>query len=161
MGYTHYWRRPVNHEDRVRFAQLGTDIKRIIEASERAGVKVCGPSGVGEPEFNEQFIAFNGRAPKLDHESFVWTSKAERAEWDDPWRDQPAAEQVFDFTKTARKPYDAVVTACLLRAKHVYGGDVDVTSDGSWDEWAEGRALYAEVFGEEPTCPFTPEEVRA
>lgn len=149
MGYTHYWRRPVGTEDREKFRELGTDIKRILEEAENQQIRIAGPSGVGNPEFNEQYIGFNGRGPKLDHESFVWTCATERPPYYDHYS-KPADEPVFDFCKTARKPYDAVVTASLIRAKHIYGDQVHVSSDGSWDEWAEGRALYEKVFGEVP-----------
>jgi hypothetical protein len=65
----------------------------------------------------------------------------------------------FDFCKTARKPYDAVVTACLILLKQTYGDAVEVSSDGSWSEWQDGRDLYAKVFGVEARAPFEDETV--
>lgn len=153
MGYTHYWRRPVGPEDRAKFQALGSDVKRIIEEAKKRQITIAGPSGQGEPEFNERFFAFNGRAPKLDHESFSWNVKVERPAYYDHYG-HPADEPLFDFCKTARKPYDAVVTAVLIRAKVIYGDDLWVGSDGWWPDWEEGRSLYFDTFGEEAPMPL-------
>ncbi len=152
MGYTHYWYRPEGHEDREAFRQLGTDAKRIIAQAERTGIHLGNWDGEGEPEFTELDFALNGVGEEA-HESFRWTSEVTREPVDGEW--------VFDFTKTAHKPYDAVITAILIRAKHIYGDAVRVESDGSWDDWADGRALYEQVFGTEAVRPFSREEVGA
>ena len=52
------------------------------------------------------------------------------------------------------KPYDAVVTAILIRAKSIYGSCVEISSDGDWSEWQAGREMYETVFGEVAECPF-------
>ena len=45
----------------------------------------------------------------------------------------------FACCKTERKPYDAIVVACLLVAKHHLGAAIEVSSDGNWeDEWLNG-----------------------
>jgi hypothetical protein len=153
MGYTHYWYRLDGSNDREAFRQLGTDAKRIIAQAERNGIRLANWDGTGEPEFTELSFALNGVGEEA-HESFRWKVNAERHEMDtDEW--------LFDFTKTAYKPYDAVVTAILIRAKVLYGDAVRVESDGSWDDWAEGRALYEQVFGIDAPSPFRREEVGA
>jgi hypothetical protein len=97
-------------------------------------------------------FALNGVGEEA-HESFRWTSEVTREPVDGEW--------VFDFTKTAYKPYDAVVTAILIRAKHIYGDAVRVESDGSWDDWTMGRNLYELTFGMAPESPFSRSEVEA
>jgi hypothetical protein len=53
----------------------------------------------------------------------------------------------FNFCKTAAKPYDEVVTACLLVARdHFPPSVLEISSDGSWSDWAEGAKLYSAVF---------------
>ena len=52
------------------------------------------------------------------------------------------------------KPYDAVVTAILIRAKTIYGSCVSISSDGDWHEWQAGRDMYEAIFGEVAECPF-------
>ena len=54
----------------------------------------------------------------------------------------------FQFTKTAYKPYDEVVTACLIVARdHFPPALLTIHSDGEWAEWARGAALYEQVLG--------------
>ena len=66
----------------------------------------------------------------------------------------------FDFCKTrSTTGYDREVTACLILLKDVMGDDVKVSSDGGWEEWIRGRALYSEAFGVIPGCPWGPEDV--
>lgn len=50
------------------------------------------------------------------------------------------------FCKTARLPYDTVVTACLIILKHRLGSLINVTSDGSRDEWNDGLILVQKVL---------------
>lgn len=42
------------------------------------------------------------------------------------------------FCKTARKPYDVLVTASLCILKHYLPGVFDVNSDGDYPDWAAG-----------------------
>jgi hypothetical protein len=84
----------------------------------------------------------------MSHETFTWKALPTQVEWR---KDEP---EIFDFCKTAQKPYDAVVTAILIRAKEIYGSCVSISSDGDWSEWQDGRNLYEAVFGEVAQCPF-------
>jgi hypothetical protein len=34
---------------------------------------------------------------------------------------------------------------------------VDISSDGYWSEWLNGRELYKRVFGNDPKSPFVVE----
>ena len=150
MGYTHYWQRPrKNAGSAYMFGLLALDAKKIIAYAEPFGVIIKDSNGEGKPNFNESFFAFNGDASEgADHETFLWEGIPTIQDWR---QDEPMS---FDFCKTAHKPYDAVVTAILIRAKHIYGSCVEVSSDGSWDEWEKGRALYVAVFGEMALTPF-------
>jgi hypothetical protein len=96
----------------------------------------------------------------LSHETFRWEANPVQPEW------RKDEILYFDFCKTNQKPYDAVVTAILIRAKVIYGKLLQVGSDGewtgdplSWGTWASGRALYEEVFNIEAPCPFVRAEV--
>lgn len=147
MGYTHYWRRPHGHENREAYRQLGTDVRAIVWTASTLGIECAGFDGTGEPEFTELRFGLNGLGDE-SHETFLWQARPMRAEWEDP------TGPTFDFTKTARKPYDAVVTASLIRAKLIYGDAVVVSSDGEWSEWLPGRRLYLSTFGEIAPWPF-------
>ena len=157
MGYTHYWRRPrTNAGSSYMYGKLALDAKKIIAEGERDGIRIRNGNGEGEPEFNEAFFSINGDASgftddgrDLVHETFCWEGIPSVSKHR---KDEPTT---FDFCKTAYKPYDAVVTAILIRAKHIYGSCVSVSSDGEWGEWQAGRELYKRVFGEVAGCPFT------
>jgi len=57
------------------------------------------------------------------------------------------------FCKTARKPYDIVVTACLLILYYRLGDLIDISSDGDTDDWVNGRALAKQVLKLNITIP--------
>jgi len=156
MGYTHYWDRPKkNSGSAYMFGQLALDAKKVIAQAEKEGIRIRDGQGEGEPNFNEGFFAINGDANAhtpdgrdLAHETFYWEGIPTIQEWR---KDEPT---YFDFCKTARKPYDAVITAILIRAKKIYGECVKVSSDGDWSEWQTGRDLYERVFNEVAECPL-------
>ena len=54
---------------------------------------------------------------------------------------------VFDFCKTAHKPYDLCVTACLIVLKHHFKDDILVHSDGDDPDWEQARKLCDEILG--------------
>ena len=57
------------------------------------------------------------------------------------------SENEADFCKTARYPYDTVVTACLIIMKHYLGDSFQVNSDGYASDWADGLILAKQVLG--------------
>ena len=135
--------------------ELALDAKKIIQQAEREGIRIRDAYGENEPEFNEARFGINGDASgftadgrDLAHESFIWEGIPSISEWR---KDEP---NTFDFCKTAHNPYDAVVTAILIRAKHIYGSCVSISSDGNWQDWQAGRELYERVFSEVAECPF-------
>lgn len=172
MGYTHYWY-VKRDADREKVAEAG---RQMAEAVREATVELAGGLGTGEPELGEDgTVWFNGRGPEDNHETFAWPPDLDDAQG---WR--PAAlgdsDSVFTFCKTARKPYDAVVVACLLRAKAVLGDAIRVATDAQSPEefagsevsegWRDVNAqlghptedsggetassLYRRVYGEDP-----------
>jgi hypothetical protein len=131
MGYTHQWESEAIADDG--WAKLLDAANRIMGA---ADVRLAGPMGDGEPVLDDQQIALNGvAADEEGYETFALDASGGR-----------------DFCKTARRPYDTVVTAILLRAALTVPG-FSVSSDGQWSEWEDGRALYTRVFGEAPAKP--------
>ena len=53
----------------------------------------------------------------------------------------------FQFTKTAYKPYDLAVTACLVIAKHHLGEQIVVRSDDNMENWHEAMQLCHYFLG--------------
>ena len=155
MGYTHYWKRPRNNAGSAyMFGLLALDAKKIIAQAEQDGIRIRNGQGEGEPEFNEAYFSINGHASHyvegrdLAHETFCWEGIPSISEHR---KDEP---ETFDFCKTNYKPYDVVVTAILIRAKHIYGSCVSISSDGDWQDWQAGRKMYQAAFGEDARCPF-------
>jgi hypothetical protein len=87
------------------------------------------------PEFSADTIHFNGKEPD-DYESFVLN---------------PGASS-FEFCKTQFRPYDRLVCAVLIAAKHRLGDGIEISSDGDWSEWADGLALYIAAFPDRSTA---------
>jgi len=157
MGYTHYFTRDKrNVGSALMFGRLALDAKEIIKQAKSEGIEICGADGFGSPEFREAYFAFNGTCVgHLDHESFWWQAMPVQPDYQYEYKKGTDREnEIFEFCKTAYKPYDAVVTAVLIRAKEIYGTVVEIYSDGNWDEWRAGRDLYERVFGEVAKCPF-------
>jgi hypothetical protein len=149
-GYTHHfiWRQDpdpgVLHECVV-------DMSRIIAARWST---LAGPEGQGKPEINSLDLVFNGIGDQ-GHEPFVFPGRLDRI----PGFPGPKG---FNFCKTAAKPYDAVVTACLLVARdHFPPSVLAISSDGAWNQgaWGTGANLYLSVLGRTPKDPTGGEKV--
>ena len=53
----------------------------------------------------------------------------------------------FSCTKTAYRPYDIAVTACLIIAKHYLGEQIRILSDGESKDWDDARMLCEQFLG--------------
>lgn len=121
MGYSHRFR------NAVATAEVIDDANAILSLT---SVEVAGPAGTGSPELSlSDGILLNGSAAKNeDYETFHLVG-TNGDEYGGSW-----------FCKTARRPYDEVVTAILVSAfLHTGAG---VTTDGTWENWQPGIALY-------------------
>lgn len=138
MGYTHYWTNDWELDDEA-WTDITAAVKRIITLGEREVTKapgystatftvhIKGPDGRGMPEFSQAYITLNGDAP-FDHESFaIYRARS------------------TEFCKTARKPYDLVVTACLAYLATYHG--FEVSSDGDAEDWIAGVRLANNAVG--------------
>jgi hypothetical protein len=156
MGYTHYFERKIDgSNDPQAYALFREGAEKLILEAQATGITIADGFGdkAGYWENTENRVAFNGLGED-SHETFGWDAIC-------PINPIHRAGKpfYFDFCKTARKPYDAVVTACLILLKQTYGEAVQVSSDGSWSEWQAGRDLYTTVFGVEAPAPFEDESV--
>jgi hypothetical protein len=156
VGYTHYWR--VDRDaDRARLVEAGREMAKVLRAS-----AVPLADGMGEPgtepviDLDAGSVWFNG-VEDDGCETFYWPPDLGRPAQNDPGR-------TFDFCKTWGMPYDSVVVACLLVAQRVLGEQIEVTSDGTLEDFLDHtehgepgeespRSLYVRVFGNEPPIP--------
>ncbi len=129
MGWTHHWQRPLALP-KDRFALVVEDCRRLLDA--HIGI-VAGPEGIGRPVITASEILFNGQHP-LVCEPFEFR----RVE-----RYRHGRERLFTFCKTEHLPYDLLVQAALIVAKHYLGSLVSITSDGGDGSWKDARELVA------------------
>jgi hypothetical protein len=125
MGYTHYWRRPkILTEDR--WSSFCNDIERLCFFYKE----------ILKYGITDDYISING----IDGCETLYIDRVS----EDTERDE---EQVFDFCKTNRAPYDIVVMVALMLLHHHYP-NVKITSDGSIDnEWSVAGRVCKSLFG--------------
>jgi hypothetical protein len=151
-GYTHYWEWHA-HPDPKALAACIADMSRVIEA--RRSILTDGQSrtGAGAVFLEEQVfgdagarvpaVVFNGIGDDA-HEAFGF-----------PLAPFTSDDSSFQFVKTAYKPYDEVVTACLIVARDYFSPEVvTISSDGDWSDWKAGAALYERVLGRDAHDPM-------
>jgi hypothetical protein len=121
VGFTRYWTvtRDVDPQTVLEAGRKMGDVVRV------SGVSRAGPDGTGKPIVNANTgeVAFSGVEGE-DYETFRWppdfvTGQASPTD----------QNSVFDFCKTGRLPYDAVVAACLAVAQEVLGESMTVEAD--------------------------------
>jgi len=138
MGYTHYWYRP-KELDSDRFSDAIKDIALVFSFTEGQKFPVgytYAKQIVDVYELNRREINFNGIGED-GHETFNISDEYSNNE--DYWK--------FNCCKTARKPYDTCVVACLIIFKHHLGDDIKIMSDGNPEDWNKGLKLVQDVLG--------------
>jgi hypothetical protein len=137
-GYTHYytWHQ---EPDAVSMRECIGEMRLLVEARR---AMLAGLEGEGAPLIESESLIFNGIGDD-SHEPFVFPGTIVRT---------PPVPQLlpgFNICKTAAKPYDEVVTACLIAARdHFPISVLAIGSDGSWSggDWRQGASLYSSVL---------------
>lgn len=126
MGYTHYWTQNKN----IKQAEWDKFLKFVRNATVMSGVEIVDGSGEKgtKPNLDNEVIALNG-SDRDSHETFAMYND-NGGQW--------------NFCKTARKPYDKVVVACLESALE-NNIITEWTSDGNPTDHKAGLDLHAEV----------------
>lgn len=144
MGYTHYWT----------FQQPKRGDAAKVEALYQKAVKDCAKIIRTYYEANGGLSGYTAHTPIGTYGGLLVNGKGDDAHEDFSLREhfkQNFAttfyrEPGFNFCKTARKPYDVVVTACLIVLKHRLGDYIDVSSDGYQHDWEAGLELAKRVL---------------
>lgn len=127
MGYTHYYL-PLTKPTKGQWNEFLTVCKKLYKnlpekintaggCYENETLTISGWNGQGKPKFNKKEVRFNG-SNELGHETFSI------------YFHTPVKN--FNFCKTARKPYDLLVVACLIAAYQYL--DYRFSSDGFNDD---------------------------
>ena len=106
MGYTRYWNIKNDLDDSkfIKFKEISSQIVELFDIT------------LDDIIIDDSVVRFNGVGDDA-HETFVFSKKSG-----------------LNFCKTQRKPYDAVVCACLLTAVNIFGSDISFSSDGDNDD---------------------------
>jgi len=161
MGYTHYFRSKKTSPEK--WNQIVEDCKKLVanmpsyntnaETYYADNLLLIDDQQGGEPILNEKEILFNGtdanfnydenNYPAMSHETFHLEQN--------PQPFYPSQKDVngyiFKFCKTARKPYDLIVQACLLVYKHYSPDTISLGSDGDDEEWKLSEKFVTDVLG--------------
>lgn len=146
MGYTHYWYQPKAKSaapSAGAWGRLIGDVQALIMQARKEGIALGDGLGEGGAlEIDSDRIWFNGVGDGA-HETFNLERRPVAPDWD------KGKSQVFNFCKTARKPYDAVVCGALILARWHLAGKISISSDGDMSpgEWPEGVALLNRSCG--------------
>ena len=134
MGYSHYWEWH-GTPDKGRLSACLADMQRLVDAAQQP---LAGPEDDEDQELGPLQFAFNGIG---DH-------AAEPFEF-------PGFDG-FNSCKTRHRPYDEIVTACLLVARNHFPPEMlEISSDGKWAaDWQKGARLYSAVFDREACNPL-------
>ena len=133
MGYTHYWTvkkgKSIGKAETIeaKYQRAIADCQRIVKAWYRENGALSGYTAHAKLG-KYGGIQVNGKGED-GHETFTL-----REHFNQNFENGEG----FNFCKTARKPYDTVVTACLSVLKHRLGDAIDVSSDGDASDWIEG-----------------------
>lgn len=151
MGYTHYW----SWKKRPSAAKLQAAIRDIAKVVRSAASGfLAGGNGEGKPLVTPTEVAFNGSSGD-SYETFAFPGDFPEGTDD--------SSDGFNFTKTARRPYDAFVTAALIVVRQHFDTDVlEIRSDGDPEEWIDGPSedvqggfrIYVHVFQKRPRLDF-------
>jgi hypothetical protein len=146
MGYTHYWYRKTEL-DADKFSNASDDCKRMCQTLKKNGVKIVYEfDEPKDPVFTDDKVRFNGCGDNGHETFYIAQSFSSRGP-------SFGGNKEFAFCKTAHKPYDIAVCACLIIFKHWFP-DMDVSSDGQMQDWQNGLDAVKSEFGEEYVKDF-------
>lgn len=130
MGYTHYWKINQIHgqakKNELKYKLAILECSKIVKAYYKEHGEISG---------------YTAHCKLGEYGGLNVNGKGEDAHEDFEMREHFSENKDFNFCKTARKPYDIVVTACLALLKHRLGDAFTVSSDGRANDWAYGVAL--------------------
>ncbi len=136
MGYTHYFKfkkAPAKKAAQVEalYKKTLTECQKIVLFYSKTNGGLSGYSAHSKLSAYGG-LNFNGSGEN-GHETFVL-------------REHYSENESFNFCKTAQKPYDVVVTACLIVLAHRLKGLIEVSSDGRAEDFTAGLDLAKTVL---------------
>lgn len=134
MGYTHYWT----------FKKPAKGQTAKIEAKYQLAIKQCNKI---IKAYSAEFGGLSGySAHAKGYGGLHVNGSRENAHEDFSIREHFSQNDTGNFCKTAQKPYDVVVVACLIVLKHYLQDNIQVDSDGEKSDWIDGLNLATKVL---------------
>jgi len=130
MGYTNSWNLKEDFTD-TEFIKLANHTKKMIKFfEEELEIKFSQLEIAFEySDKNLNFISFNGdNENDLDHETFIF-EQIKREKYDYETQDDYDDLGAFNFCKTNRKPYDALVWNILRKAYQIAPKKISIGND--------------------------------
>ena len=130
MGYTNNWHQKDDFTD-TEFNKLAKHTKKMIKFfEEELEINFSQKEIVFEySDKNLNFISFNGdNENDLDHETFIF-EQIKREKYDYETQDDYDDLGAFNFCKTNRKPYDALVWNILRKAYQIAPKKISIGND--------------------------------
>ena len=135
MGYTHY------------YSFKKTDKAEILEKKYKQACLEC--AKVLKYIYKEYNISLSGYSVHAKIGQYGWlkfNGKGTLAHEDFILREHFNQNEGFNFCKTAQKPYDLAVTACLAVLKYRLGNAIIVESDGDSIDFIEGTLAASTIL---------------
>jgi hypothetical protein len=136
LGFTHYFeivnKKGMTQVNEMKYSKAILDCQRIVRHYYKENGGLSG---------------YTAHSPIGAYGGLKVNGKGNDAHEDFTMREHFAENEGFNFCKTARKPYDMVVVACLAVLAHRLGDAFKVSSDGEANEWTEGVRLARDVTG--------------
>jgi hypothetical protein len=142
LGYTQYWK-PTGEFTTNQFAELRLNAAKIIEVAKQLPYKI----GIDTDGSNDTTISINGCVLNKDPEEIDEYELEELTH--ETFELFANHVSTFNFCKTARKPYDIVVVACLIAAEAAAvkaGFTMNLSTDGEIENWQKGMELFAQAL---------------
>lgn len=141
MGYTHYWN--VN-KIRGQASQQEKDYQLAIRQCQRIILKYNKEMKDLDLKHPDRLSGYSAHTKVKQYGGLNINGVGELAHETFSMREH-FGENESDFCKTALKPYDTVVVACLITLKHYLGQGFSVDSDGDAADWQAGLELAKRV----------------
>ena len=164
MGYTHYFK-TTNIEESI-WGLIIADCKKLCKYMPRYSkssggyhseypLYINGCRRFTAPQFTKEHIYFNGADNDNRFKKGVETPKGEYGCTSlhdlshETFSVSPNMES-GNYCKTARKPYDLMVQACLIVIDY-HTDNTAITSDGTNADWEEARTFVKDILGYKST----------
>lgn len=139
MGYTHYWSfksiKGQALETETKYKKAIIECQELCVAFQKEFGGIAGYAAHTKPG-TYAGLSINGRESE-SHEDFQLREHFK----------QNLESSYSGFCKTAQKPYDTLVVACLTILKHRLGDAITVDSDGDSRDWIAGVEYARRITG--------------